>query len=178
MKQPEERAAVCAYQKGMAEDVEDHHDGLALLLVGVIAGAAGAHAVQSLERAVSWLRTVYAGPRRSGELQRHPRRRRGGPPARVLMRLLDAKGAVVARRDVTLEPGSRPRSLRPARCLSRAGTNHRAGHAAWKQDVVSTIEIFGGETRNLSIALSTPRHPAASSAAATTAPATAVSLPD
>ena len=91
--------------------------GLALLLVGVIAGAAGANAVQSLERArflVSGLFTLDPGE--VGELQRRPSRTDAAAPGQVLLHLLDAKGAVVARRDVTLEPGqSATLALQPAR---------------------------------------------------------------
>jgi hypothetical protein len=80
--------------------------GLALLLVGVVTGAAGAKVIQDRERIDflgSGLFTVDPGE--SVNFNATLDDRRGGPPARVTLRLLDRKGAVVARRDVTLEPG-------------------------------------------------------------------------
>jgi hypothetical protein len=81
--------------------------GLALLLVGVISGAVGAQVLPSLQPDSflnSGLFTVAENEvvRFSVSLDD----RRAGPPATVLMRLLDAQGTVVARRDVTLQAGA------------------------------------------------------------------------
>jgi hypothetical protein len=135
--------------------------GLGLLLVGMMAGAAGVHAVQSLERARflnTGLFTLAAGEAVNFNATLDDRR--GGPPARVLMQLLDAKGAVVARRDVSLEPGqSATLAYRlPGVLRAQAQIIEPDAPLGTRRIVVSTVEIFGletqnGETRALSLAI-------------------------
>jgi hypothetical protein len=139
--------------------------GVALLLVGMMAGAAGVHAVQSLERARflnSGLFTLAAGEavNFNATLDDH----RGGPPAKVLMRLLDSKGAVVARQDVVLEPGqSATLSYRlPGVFRAQAQIVEPDVPLGTRRIVVSTIEIFGlgtrtGETQAQALDFGIPR---------------------
>ena len=88
--------------------------GLGLLLVGMLAGAAGVHAVQSLRTPASFLNsglfTLAAGE--AGELQCDTRRPPRRPTGQVLMQLLDAKGAVVARQDTSWARTVRHSSIR------------------------------------------------------------------
>jgi hypothetical protein len=137
--------------------------GLGLLLVGIMVGAAGVHAVQSLERARflnTGLFTLAAGEavNFNATLDDH----RGGPPARVLMQLLDVKGAVVARREVSLEPGQSATLAyrQPGVFRAQAQIIEPDAPLGTRRIVVSTVEIFGletqalnGETRALSLAI-------------------------
>ena len=116
----------------------------------MMAGAAGVHAVQSLERARflnTGLFTLAAGEavNFNATLDDH----RGGPPAKVLMQLLDAKGAVVARQDVVLEPGQSATLAyrRPGVFRAQAQIIEPDAPLGTRRIVVSTVEIFGLETQ-------------------------------
>lgn len=135
--------------------------GLGLLLVGMMAGAAGVHAVQGLERS-RFLNTglFTLAPGEAVNFNATLDDQRGGPPARVLMQLLDAKGAVVARRDVTLEPGQSATLAyrQPGVLRAQAQIVEPDAPLGNRRIVVSTVEIFGletlaGETRALGLAI-------------------------
>src|SRR5687768_8788239 len=76
-----------------------------LVLGGVFAGFAGAQIIEDFTSRFlnTGLFTVGSGEGVNFHVSLDDRR--AGPPARVLLRLFDAKGAVVARQEAVLEPG-------------------------------------------------------------------------
>jgi hypothetical protein len=130
----------------MAEMSRTTTIGLSLLLVGVITGAAGAHAVQILSTEPTSILGSSLFTLETGEAVNFNvtfQAGRDAPAARVLLQLLDANGAAVARRDVTLEPG-RSATLRyglPG--VLRAQAQIIEPTPTDQSLVLSTIEIFG-----------------------------------
>jgi hypothetical protein len=118
---------------------------LTLLLVGVISGAAGAHAVRRFATTGilgSGMFTVQAGE--AVDFNVTLQADRGDAPARILLRLLDANGVTVVRRDVTLEPG-RSATLRygqPGTLRALAQIVEPDAPVGSQRLVLTTIEIF------------------------------------
>jgi hypothetical protein len=115
-----------------------------MLMVGVVTGAAGAYTFQ-LDRTLfnsSGLFTIEANE--AVNINALLEEAVGAPSARVLLRLLDTRGAVVARKDVVLEPGQ------STTLTSRLPGVFRAQVQVVEPDlpfgkrrrVVNTIEIF------------------------------------
>ncbi len=155
MKQPEESAAASAlYQKGMAEDVEDHHN-----RVGAVAGrghfgcgrsARGSEVCESPASSAPACLLFEAGE--AVDFNVTLQAERGDPPAHVLLHLLDANGVIVARRDVTLEPG-KSATLRyrlPGVLRAQAQLVEPDAPLGSTSLLISTIEIFsGGDPKSL-----------------------------
>jgi hypothetical protein len=120
---------------------------LALLLVGGIAGAAVAHAVQIVTiepTSIVGSSLFTLDPGEAVHFNVTLQARRDAPAARVRLHLLDANGAIVARRDVTLEPG-RSATLRyglPGVLRAQAEIVEPTPAAGDQTVVLSTIEIF------------------------------------
>jgi len=120
--------------------------GFGLLLVGVIAGAAGAQVVESLARPHflnSGLFTLAADEVVHFNVTLDDGR---GPEARVLLQLFDEKGDVVKRQDVSLVPGQSATLDHPGPGVFRAHaqivepSNIQLGA---RRIVVGTVEILG-----------------------------------
>jgi hypothetical protein len=119
--------------------------GLTLLLVGVISGAAGAHAVRRFASPGilgSGLFTVQAGE--AVDFNVTLQAERGDPPTRVLLHLLDANGVIVARRDAILEPGKSAtlRHRLPGVLRAQAQIVNTVAPVGSTSLLISTIEIF------------------------------------
>ena len=121
--------------------------GLGLLLVGILAGAAGAQAVQIFTPAsfLNWgLFTLAADERVHFNVTLDDTQR--GPQTQVLQQLFDASGVVVARQITTLGPGK-------SATLRYAGPGVFRAHAevlepantlfGIRRIVVGTVEILG-----------------------------------
>ncbi len=120
--------------------------GLAMLVAGAIAGAAGVQAIQSLERSLfmnTGLFTLAIGEGVNFNVTLDDDRL--GPPAKVLMRLLDTKGAIVARREVVLGPGqSATLQYRlPGVFRAHAQIVEPDAPLGPRRVLVSSVEIFG-----------------------------------
>ena len=123
--------------------------GLGLLLLGVLAGAGGVHALQLLER-TSFLNTglFTVDPGEAVSFRVTLDDGRTGPAAKVLLRFLDQTGVVVARREVVLMPGqSAALDLRQAGVFrAQAQVVEPGGALGTRRVVVGTVEIFPAPT--------------------------------
>ena len=162
MNQPEERAAAAApIRKAGREMSRTTTIGLALLLVGVVTGAAGAKVIQDRERVDFLGSSLFTvDPGEAVNFNATLDDRRGGPPARVLLRLLDAKGTIVARRDVALEPGESATLVHnlPGVFRAQAQIVEPAIPLGSRRLVMSTIEIYRiGDPKSLDLGFATER---------------------
>jgi hypothetical protein len=118
--------------------------GLGLLLIGVLAGAGGVHAVQVFQR-TSFLNTglFTVDPGEGVSFRVTLDDGRTGPPATVLLRLLDQNGAVVARRDAQLAPGQSAALdfRRPGVFRAQAQVIEPGGALGTRRILVGTVEI-------------------------------------
>jgi hypothetical protein len=163
MTQPEERAArLRPIRKAWQRMSRTTTVGLALLIVGVITGAVGANALQANDRFSilgSGLFTVDPGEMTNFNVSLVDGR--GGAPARILLRLFDANGTVVARRDVTLAPGQsatlrygQPGVLRAQAQIAEPTTTLLGD----QRTVLSTVEISGiGDPKSLDLNITARR---------------------
>lgn len=133
--------------------------GCGLLLVGILAGAGGAHALQVLQNT----RLVNTGQfsLASGETVRFHatlQDRRDGAPARVQLRLLDRLGGIVVRRDVSLAAGQSAtlEYAQPGVYRAQAQAFEPDGTASLTRILLGTVEIFG-PAEPYSLDLTTPR---------------------
>jgi hypothetical protein len=130
--------------------------GFVLLVVGIIAGAAGAQAYQTFQLSrflKSGLFTLADGETVFYNVTLDDSA--GTPPATVLMQLLDPRGAVAARQIVTLGPGqsSTLRFSRPGAYRAYSEVTDLGPFTA-RRSLVSTVEIFGP---NKDLGLGIPR---------------------
>jgi hypothetical protein len=119
--------------------------GLALLLVGIVAGAGAAQVLPTLEPD-SFLNTGLFSVGQGEGVNFHVSLddRRTGPPTTVLLRLLDRSGAVVARREATLNPGQSTTLVHREPGLYRAHAEvvEPDGALGARRIVLGTVEIF------------------------------------
>ena len=130
--------------------------GFVLLIVGIVAGAAGTQAYQTFQLSRflnSGLFTLADGETVHFNVSLDDNA--GAQPATVAMQLTDPRGAIVARQIVTLGPGqsSTLRFARPGAYRAHAELTDIGPFSA-RRILVSTIEIIG-QPRGTG-----PRHPA------------------
>lgn len=120
---------------------------LGMLLVGIVAGAGGAHALQTLETnrfLNTGLFTVDKGDTVAFSATLDDNRE--GPSARIALRLIDRAGTTVARRDVTLSPGQSATltSSLPGVFRAQAHIVEPDGALGDRRLVLGTVEIARG----------------------------------
>ena len=133
--------------------------GFGLLLVGMLAGAGGAHALQVLEN-TRLVNTGQFSVADGESLRFHVtlQDRRDAAPARVQLRLLDRAGAVVARQDASLAAGQSATLAyaRPGVYRAQAQAFEADGTASPSRILLGTVEIFG-PVEPFSLDLTAPR---------------------
>jgi hypothetical protein len=137
--------------------------GLSLLVVGMLAGAGGAYALQLLDisRFINTsLFTVAPGEAVNFSVTLDDNR--GGPAAKVLLRLLDKRGSVVARQDLVLGPGQSATLRYPYPGVLRAQAQILEPDAplGTRRRLVSTVEIVSlksGDASSLDLGFGIPQ---------------------
>lgn len=122
--------------------------GVALLAAGILAGVAGAQAMQSIGRTRFVGSGLFSVSRAEGvNFHATLDDQRDGQPAKVLMTLIDAKGAIAARQEVTLAPGQSATLQHRGPGLYRALATFMSGDApsSDRRALLTTVEIFGLE---------------------------------
>ena len=128
--------------------------GVALLVVGIVTGAAGAQAVQLLQPS-SFLNTGLFTLAK-GEVVLYNVSlddERGGPPANVLMQLIDPRGVTVVRQVATLAPGQSA-TLKydvPGVYRAHAEIVSGPGTPSDRRRLITSLEILGDPFGGLTI---------------------------
>ena len=128
--------------------------GVALLVVGIVTGVAGAQAVQLLQPP-SFLNTglFTLGKGETALFNVTLDDDRGGPAANVVMQLIDPRGVIVVRQLATLAPGQSA-TLKydvPGVYRAHAQIVSAAGEFSDRRALITTLEILGDPFGGLAI---------------------------
>jgi hypothetical protein len=128
--------------------------GVALLVVGITVGAAGAQAVQLLTLP-HFLNTglFTLGKGETALFNVTLDDNRGGPPANVLMELIDPRGVTVVRQTATLGPGQSATLKYDVPGIYRAHAQivSGPGELSDRRALITSLEILGDPLGGLSI---------------------------
>jgi hypothetical protein len=118
---------------------------IVFLLLGVVAGVAGAQAFHNFQRARFTNTGLFSvGPDEGVNFHVTLDDRRSGPPTKVLLRIFNVEGVIVARDEAILQPGH-SRTLQaqgPGLFRAQAEILEPPFNLSVRRMVVSTVELF------------------------------------